>query len=327
LKYYDIDNNVCESMKKLVVKKNDADQRLDRFIRKVYKLTNLSLLFKIIRKGKIKLNGEVFTNIKYRVKENDVIEIDDSDTKLYKQHPPKIKYFKKIDINIIYENNDVLIIEKPNTISTHGFEDSADKQVLFYLKSKGDITGSETSFLPVHVHRIDKKTSGILIFAKTFKAAKIFNMNHSIIKKEYIAVCKGLFKKDLIQEGNIAKKGNLQQIGNSEFSKKFAQEISPIKEIGKNTLIKVVLRSGRKHQIRAGLNYLGHPLIGDTKYRGPENNILLLHAYQIQIPKFICEELKIKKNKFYSFPPDNWEDFLGKDVLFIKRFINEQNKR
>ena len=276
--------------------------RLDKWLRKEIIDIPQSLIEKLIRKNKIKVNGKK-TKSSYRIKKGDLIEFSNiKQIQLKKKENKKILYKstnkekKSYDNFIIEDNENFLVINKPAGIAvqsgTKSFKNIIDilKDTKYFLNSK-----------PYIVHRIDKETSGVLIIAKNRKYAQLFTSLFRIrkIHKTYLAIVYGRLSEkikklenDLITYDN--KKKNIQ---------KAITNIKIIKSNDNFSLLELNPITGRKHQLRKQLSFIEKPIIGDNKYnirRIKSKLSLKLHAFKI---KFMINDKK------YNFKANYNEDF------------------
>ncbi|MFI4819071.1 MAG: RluA family pseudouridine synthase [Enterobacterales bacterium] len=267
-----------------------SNQRIDNFLIRNIKKIPKNLLYFFIRKGFIFINNKKI-NQKYKINYNDIIKIP----KIIFEKKKKIKIINKNNINllkksIIYEDNYLIIINKPSKISVHGCINS-DYGIIEYFR----ILRPKSNFLEL-VHRLDKETSGVLILAK--KKSILCNLHNQLrykkIKKEYLTLVKGywnnnlkvisqpLLKKKNLKNKHIVKVNILGKKSKTFFNVKERFEIA--------TLLKVIPLTGRTHQIRVHSFFAGHPIAFDNRY-GDRNfdkklkfcglNSLFLHASSI----------------------------------------------
>lgn len=264
-------------MLELIINKNDSDQRLDKFLKKTFKKLPTSLMYKSIRKNNIKLNGK-------RTKENTVIKQGDI-LKLYipdeflQIDKPDYEFLKAPDkINVLYEDENIIAINKPVGIATHPDKtyhfDCALFRLQKYLYKKGKFNPEqENSFTPAFANRLDRNTSGIILAAKNAQSLKLLNEKIRLreIEKYYICEVYGHFdEKHKILTAYHYKDENKNKVYISKFKKpnfkKILTEYKVISETLNTSLIEVHLITGRAHQIRAHMAFIGHPLCGEKKY-------------------------------------------------------------
>lgn len=263
-------------MQEIIIKKNDAGQRIDKFLPKKYKNMPLSLMYKLIRKKDITVNRK-------RVKENqilcegDILRIFAPDDVLSENATKKI--VTKGKITVAYEDENILIVDKESGLLVHSDTneegDTLIDRITAYLIEKQEYDPqSENSFAPALCNRIDRNTEGLVIAAKN--AVALREMNNIIkerkIEKIYLAAVHGVITP---KDGEIVLKlekdsnSNLVRVNSNSRNAKTAITKYRTIAFSKNkdlSLIEVELITGRTHQIRASFAHIGHPLLGDGKY-------------------------------------------------------------
>lgn len=183
------------------------------------------------------------------------------------------------ELNIIYEDDYLLIISKPSHIesipSFSNNDDTIANRIKYYFYLSNIVSN-------VHIiTRLDKETSGLVLVAKSRYVHHLFG-NHVNITKKYLALVTGILEKDIMIEKNIdrIKKDEIKRTvsDRGKYAKTF---VRVIKHFGDSTLVECELFTGRTHQIRVHLSYLGHPIIGDLLYEGKENDRLCLHCHKL----------------------------------------------
>ncbi|SUY47827.1 ribosomal large subunit pseudouridine synthase C [Clostridium putrefaciens] len=291
---------------------NEAGQRLDKFLRKLLKDVPLSAIYKVIRKGDVKVNG-VKGKEKYSLVQGDIITIRNIESK--KEEGLKFQN-AKADFKSVYEDANMLLLEKWPGVLVHSDkkkgEPTLTDYVLTYLYEKGDyVPERELTFTPASCNRLDRNTSGIVIFGKNFDSLKALNemIRERKIKKYYCALVKGRIR-DGVYEAYISKNGeeNRSEVFKDmrPDTKRIAMEVKTIQSNGGFSFIEIELLTGRSHQLRAHLSFLGNPIIGDSKYGDKtlnayfENKFALnfqyLYAYKV-VFKNCPESLSYMENK------------------------------
>ena len=320
---------MCD-MIKLTIGENQGNQRLDRFLKKYFAKASLGFIYKLIRKD-VKVNGKRKTpEAILEVGDELVIYISEEEA-LGLQKTVKAFNTKK-QFTVIYEDDNILIAQKPFGLLTHG--DGREKknhlanQVIDYLISTGEYDPrSEKTFTPSPANRLDRNTTGLVIFGK--KAAALQELNTMIrqrdaIEKIYMTIVSGKVEDGLQLRDSMVKneKTNVVTITDSEDGKDMETDITPIaySKVGKPyTLVEAKIRTGRTHQIRVQLAGAGYPIIGDIKYgKSVINNYMkskydlttqLLHAYKLVFSQ--CREdgpLAYLQGKEFICPlPDRFE--------------------
>jgi 23S rRNA pseudouridine955/2504/2580 synthase len=284
---------------------NEAGQRLDKFLRKLLKDVPLSKIFKALRKGDVRVNGSKQKE-NYSLQINDVIEIKYIQST---KEDPKEKFIKvnASGMKITYEDSNILIVEKWPNILVHpdekGKEASLTDYVLSYLNEKGDyLPENEITFTPAPCNRLDRNTSGIVIFGKNFEALRTMNemIREGKVEKYYNALVKGKIK-DGLYKGYIHKneEANISKIYDEKVndSKEIAMEVKTIRTNGAYSLLEIDLITGRSHQIRAHLSHLGAPIIGDNKYGDRKLNSFFANKFGLD-----CQFLYAYKLIFRNTP-------------------------
>jgi|Deesub1362A_J573_1020465.scaffolds.fasta_scaffold01403_6 23S rRNA pseudouridine1911/1915/1917 synthase len=284
--------------------------RLDIFLSKKTDLSR-SQIKKLIENEKVRVNKQ-FKKPSYIVKENDLIEVE--------VLPPEKDEIKPqpIPLNIIYEDNDILLINKPSGIIVHPGagvkEDTLVNALLFHFP---EIKGIGSEKRPGIVHRLDKDTSGLMVIAKTNRAYLELQRQFKVreVEKKYLTLVKGKMPsmegKIEIPIGRHIRERKKISIRTTK-PKEAITYYKVIEEIKDFSYLEVKPITGRTHQIRVHLSSSGHPVVGDKKYGGCNLEIkcprLFLHAYYLS---FIHPTLD-KKIEFSLPLPDDLNDYLEK---------------
>lgn len=297
---------------KIDIGANEAGQRLDKFTRKWLKDVPLSAIFRGIRTGKIKVNGKKAKE-KYFLLEGDIIETFDVSTEVKKE---KFVRHENTHLKITFEDENILIVEKWPGVLVHSDKKEGDPTltdyILTYLHDKGDyLPEREVTFTPAPCNRLDRNTSGAVIFGKNFESLKLLNemIRERKIQKYYQALVKGRIKDGTYEAYILKDEGeNISKVFDKQMpnTKKIEMVVKTIQSCGTFSLVELDLITGRSHQLRAHLAHLGNPIIGDTKY-GEKNlnsffvnkyglNYQFLYAYKL-IFRDCPEKLEYMENK------------------------------
>ena len=266
-----------ETMKSFTISKNDADQRLDKFISKSVPSLPKSLMYKYIRLKRIKVNRKR-AEISTRLCEGDIVDMYISD-EFFEKKEYSYDFLKAgKELEIVFEDKNVIICNKKAGLLCHAdkneYNDNLINRVLRYLYEKGEYNPEEeNSFTPALANRIDRGTSGLVMCAKNARALRILNdkIKSREIKKYYICIVAGQMPKDEdTLTAYLAKDESKNKVTikprKFEGSKKIVTKYKVIKTNKNFSLMEIDLLTGRTHQIRAHLAYSAHPLLGDKKY-------------------------------------------------------------
>ena len=319
-------------MKEFQIKKNDAGQRLDKFLTKAVKGLPISLMYKYIRTKKIKVN-RARTEQKYVLQEGDIVQLfikdeffdsPEKDNSALASITPKL--------TIVYEDENIILCNKRPGVLVHEDNDGKDNTLIMHIKAylyqKGEYDpDSEQSFAPALCNRIDRNTGGIVIGAKNAEALRVMNekiKNDEISKFYYCVVHGKMPKKADTLTGFLLKDSDKNQVKifdkQVKGSKNIITKYKVVSEKNGMSLLEIELVTGRTHQIRAHMSYIGHPLLGDGKYginkddRAKGYKYQALYAYRL---RFDFDDnsgaLGYLKGKEVKLSRD--------DVWFLKDFI------
>lgn len=286
-------------MRTLTINKNDANQRLDKFLQKHFRTLPKTLMYKYIRKKCIKINGKK-CDIQTMLSEGDVLTFYIKDEFFEATEQKNYEFMKAPkSFDIVYEDENLILIDKRPGIIVHPDKnyhfDSLVARVQHYLYDKGEYDPeAEQAFAPALVNRIDRNTGGIVIAAKNAEALRVLNqkMKTRELEKYYLCLVYGRpVKATDILSGYIVKNEskNKVQILNKKIdgAKEVRTKYKVLESNEKYSLVEIDLLTGRTHQIRAHMASIGNPLVGDTKYgknkKAPEDfKYQALYSYKIK---------------------------------------------
>ena len=367
-------------MREITITANDAGRRLDRFLRKYLSNASLGEIYKLIRKD-IKVDGKRRAQ-SYMLNEGEVITFYISDEALdaltgmagkmsdaFGAQAGKMdkaagaqsgrvdkaagaqsgKMSKaKRQFRIIYEDANVLIAGKPFGLLTHGdrFEkkNHLANQVKDYLIEKGEYEPArEKVFSPAPANRLDRNTTGLVLFGKTSAALKALNMmiRDDLADKYYLTIAHGIIEKPLVLRGNLTKdeERNKVQISeikaselpahtdelhrrNDDHSLPVLTVIEPLEILDfgdgmKATLVQVKLVTGRSHQIRAHLAGIGHPVVGDTKYAHVSATSRTALRMIDRLNEHLAREYKLQTQLLHAYRISFADEGLPDDLAYL----------
>ena len=270
------------------IKVNDENvgKRIDSFIPMVQEDISRSMVQKLIEQKNIKVNGKE-TKHSYKLKLNDEIEIFVPEAKEINLKA------QDIPLNVIYEDNDIIVINKPKGMVVHPANGNPDGTLVNAVmnKCKDSLSGIGGEIRPGIVHRLDKDTSGAIIVAKNDKAhiALSEQLKNHEVKKTYLALVRGIIKENEATI-NMPIARSKKDRKKMDVDKDGKEAITHFKVLGryknKYTLLQINLETGRTHQIRVHLSHIGYPIIGDEVYSNGKNEWNVsgqcLHAWKLE---------------------------------------------
>ncbi len=275
-------------MREIKITENEKGQRLDKFLLKYMNKAPRSFIYKMLRKKNIKLNGK-------KAQGGEMLDTGDS-IKLFLREDTIMsfteeRYVKPVQRNfeIVYEDENILLCSKPVGILTHSDNknnnDTLNDSILYYLYGKNEYD-PKGAFVPSVCNRLDRNTSGIVTAGKRLSAVQELNrcFRERLIDKYYITVVKGVIKeKGTIEGRHIKSSDNFVRLSDKDGEgDRVITKYRPIADNGEYTLMEIKLETGKSHQIRASMQFMGAPIIGDTKYGDAVTNKYFKEKYGIE---------------------------------------------
>ena len=255
----------------------DCNQRIDKFLKRMLKDAPVSFLYKMFRQKDVKVNGKK-ANIDYILKDGHVVDIYLKEDLLNQFHKEALLRPVKADFPILYEDDNILVIDKPKGLLVHGDEGekriTLQNMVLNYLKDKREWgPDSLTGFIPSPAHRLDRNTSGIVIFGKNLPALQelltLFR-ERTQIEKRYTLLVRGTTSERGEINYPLIKDSNKKMVKVGTIQKGAKPALTRFHRIKSYTcgfsLVEAELLTGRTHQLRVHFAAIGHPIVGDSKY-------------------------------------------------------------
>lgn len=278
-------------MQEIKIGVNDAGQRLDRFLQKHYATLTKSMMYKAIRNKKIKVNRKRCT-YDQKLQEGDSILLFLPYEFLETRQ--KACPVNTGSVDVVYEDDDIVLVNKPAGLLSQsdekGLQDTLVNRIQYYLYQKKEYDPQrENSFAPAICHRLDKNTSGLILAAKNARALRL--MNDAIachkVRKVYYAKIEGTPLWDTKEVVCYIKKQETRALVQSNEAPGYKEARMFVKVMERQkeqTMVQIHLETGRFHQIRASMAYLGYPLCGDVKYgyKGSEKKYSLC-AYHLEV--------------------------------------------
>ena len=272
-------------MKNVIVNENDKGKRLDIYIAENFNELSRTMIKKLIESNNVLVNDKS-EKVSYKVQANDNISIDIPEAK-----ETKLKA-QEIPLDIIYEDSDIIVINKPKGMVVHPANGNPDGTLVNAILSicKNSLSGIGGELRPGIVHRLDKDTSGLIIVAKNDKAH--INMSEQIkernVKKTYIALVRGNVPEEEatinMPIGRSTK--DRKKMAVTKNGKQAITHFKVLKRYSKYTLLEIKIETGRTHQIRVHMAEIGYPVVGDAVYSNGKNEFgiegQMLHAYKLE---------------------------------------------
>ena len=315
-------------MREIVIEKNEAGQRLDKFLAKYMNEASKSFFYKMMRKKNITLNGKKCEGNE-KLAEGDVVKLFLAEDTIEKFSSVQVQEVKKVDLDILYEDDEIILVNKPAGMLSQKAKETDESLVEYlidYLLGSGKLTESGLrAFRPSVCNRLDRNTSGIVAAGKSLAGLQMLSgvFKDRSIHKYYQCLVSGAIRDVKTVDGWLLKDEKKNQVrilteaeakrfggrDGDEEPKRIRTKYEPIATDGRFTLLNVTLLTGRSHQIRAHLASLGHPIVGDSKYGGvskvnPSGRTVkyqLLHSYRLEFPK-LAEPFAYLSGRVFEAP-------------------------
>lgn len=312
-------------MPTLKIDRNDAGQRLDRYLKKALPGMPTSHIFKLLRTRKVRVNGRRAKGDRVLERGDEIIlHIDDSQFK--KDTRRRKRKATGMDFQVVFEDDHLLVVSKPPFLAVHPGAGHAENSLIDQVHAYLEVETHPDVFRPSLAHRLDRDTSGLLLVGKSVSVLQKFSrmLKEGRVEKRYLALARGVpqpkkgtwefevQRRDVPGNSKSKKRGRKDQAGRTSYhvaaTRKLKLEKGPPLEV---SLLVLKLHTGRTHQIRSHLNQAGHPLLGDVRYGDRVLNKLLkkrynlrrqfLHAFRLG---FTHPETGKQLNLADPYPPD-----------------------
>lgn len=302
-------------LKEFIIDENSVNCRLDVYLSQEFEDKSRSYIQKLVDEGNVTVNDKNKKS-NYKLKFNDKVTLNLPELQELVIQP------ENIELDILYEDSDLIVINKPQGMVVHpapgNYTGTLVNALVYHCK---DLSGINGVARPGIVHRIDKDTSGILVIAKNDNAHKKLaeQLKEHSMKREYVALVEGIIKEESGMVDKPLGRHPKERIKMAIVSggKRAVTHYEVMERFGRNTLVKCVLETGRTHQIRVHMAYIGHPLVGDPVYGYKKQKFSLngqmLHAkklgfihpttekymeFESEIPEYFIDVLKKLRNNY-----------------------------
>ncbi len=291
------------------VEEDEKGARLDSYIAKQEGIVSRAFASKLIESGEVKVNAKVEVKTSFKVREDDIVEVCVPDLKPYELKP------EDIDIDVLYEDSDLLVVNKSRGMVVHPAPGSESGTLVNALLARcNDLSGIGGVQRPGIVHRLDKDTTGAMLVAKNDEAHQKLSKDiaRRDVVREYLAIVRGNVAEDdavidmpIGRSTSDRKKQAVNLNGRSALTR-----LHVLERFGDYTLVKLRLQTGRTHQIRVHMSYIGRPVAGDPTYGGKLGELGLeaqaLHSWRIEFthPK------TLERMSFEAEPPEDFKKAL-----------------
>lgn len=309
-------------MREIVITEKEAGGRMDKLVAKYLNEAPKSLIYKMMRKKNITLNKKKCDGSE-KLKADDTIQIFMAEETIEKFSSVKVQKVSKKKLDILYEDADVLFINKPVGMLSQKAKDTDESLVEYlidYLLSEKKITKEQLKVCrPSVCNRLDRNTSGLVAAGKTLPGLQILSemLKDRRMHKYYQCIVTGRIAEKKSIRGYLDKDERTNKVTvypeAAEDRLPIHTEYEPLAYKGDYTLLKVTLHTGRTHQIRAHLASIGHPIVGDGKYGNAAANrkakqlygveSQLLHSWKMVMPSELAEPFEYLAGREFTAPP------------------------
>ena len=256
---------------------NEENQRIDKFLKRILNDAPVSFIYRMFRQKDVKVNGKK-ASIDYILKEGDVLDIYIKEAMLEKFHKDALIRPVKASFPILYEDDNILVVDKPKGVIVHESEGTKrvtlQNMVLNYLMEKKEFDPSALgAFVPAPAHRLDRNTTGIVIFGKNLptqqQLLELFR-TRTQLEKHYTLLVRGITPEKGSIDFALLKDSKKKMVRVAPVEKGAKKALTRYKRIkayqGGFSLVEAELLTGRTHQLRVHFAAIGHPIVGDSKY-------------------------------------------------------------
>lgn len=322
-------------MRELVISKYEAGQRFDKFLAKYMELAPKSFFYKMMRKKNITLNGKKAAGNE-KLEKGDTVKLFLSEETIegFREKKKRVVH-TGAKLDILYEDEQVMLINKPAGMLSQKAEKgdiSMVEHLISHLLDTGEVTEEMLkTFRPSLCNRLDRNTSGIVAAGKTLQGLQMLSglFKERTLHKYYLCIVKGVIKEEQDVRGWLLKNEKTNQVRIFKSETKDAKPIHtkyrPLADNGQETLLEIELLTGRTHQIRAHLSYMGHPIFGDPKYgdavlnkkltSGYGLHMQLLHAWHLVFPELSGDFEGLSGKSIYAPAPKQFVSIAQKRGL------------
>jgi 23S rRNA pseudouridine955/2504/2580 synthase len=269
-------NNVkIKNMKTVIITPQNANQRVDKFVRKWLSDAPLSFIYRIFRKKDVKVNGKR-VQIQYILQPGDELSVYVNDQQLVDFTTHRRYQKKALGLPIVYEDDHCLIVHKPKGLLVQGesgkVQETLTDRIINHLYAQGQFNPDTPGFTPAPAHRLDRNTSGLVIYGKTIEGLQALQRlfkEREDLSKDYIALVVGRLEGSGSIDFPLIKDETKKMVyvaQRHDQGMKALTTYEVMQHYGKFTLVKVQLHTGRTHQIRVHFQAIQHPIAGDRKY-------------------------------------------------------------